>query len=134
MQDDAHLIAADAWVARPARIVETDKKGKRKDKGWACDLIPKPLIVARYFAKEQAAIDQLFTEQENIDDVIFFPLMRPAVSPFNAQIYGIEDRAIEPVQDLAITIEEAKDLIQSDALKPLGNPASASKRLAALGS
>jgi type I restriction enzyme M protein len=52
MQDDAYFIAADGWVARPARIVETDKRGKRKDKGWACDLIPRPLIVARYFAKE----------------------------------------------------------------------------------
>jgi type I restriction enzyme M protein len=57
MQDDAYLIASDGWLAKPARIVETDKKGRRKDKGWACDLIPKPLIVARYFAKEQAAVD-----------------------------------------------------------------------------
>jgi len=37
--------------------VETDTKGKQKDKGWACDLVPKALIVARYFAKEQAALD-----------------------------------------------------------------------------
>ena len=57
MQDDCYLIAADGWVARTARIVETDKKGKTKDKGWTCDLVPKPLIVARYFAKEQAAIE-----------------------------------------------------------------------------
>jgi type I restriction enzyme M protein len=57
MQDDAYLIAADGWVARAARILETDKKGKQKDRGWACDLLPKPLIVARYFAKEQAALD-----------------------------------------------------------------------------
>jgi type I restriction enzyme M protein len=57
MQDDAYLIAADGWVAEPTRIVETDKKGRRKDKGWTCDLIPKPFIVARYFAKEQAALD-----------------------------------------------------------------------------
>ena len=57
MQDDTYLIAADGWVAAPARIVETDKKGKQKDKGWACDLVPKALIVARYFAKEQAAFD-----------------------------------------------------------------------------
>ena len=64
MQDDAYLIAADGWVAVPARIVETDKKGKSKDKGWACDLIPKPLIVARYFAKEQAAIEATQAELE----------------------------------------------------------------------
>ena len=57
MQDDAYLIAADGWVAKPARIVETDKKGKKKDKGWACELIPKPYIVARYFAQQQATLE-----------------------------------------------------------------------------
>jgi len=62
MQDDAYLIAADGWVATPSRIFETDKKGKTKDRGWTCDLIPKPLIVARYFANEQAAIDALQAE------------------------------------------------------------------------
>jgi type I restriction enzyme M protein len=59
MQDDCYLIAADGWKAETTRIIEKDKKGKEKDKGWTCDLIPKALIVARYFAKEQAAIDQL---------------------------------------------------------------------------
>jgi type I restriction enzyme M protein len=59
MQDDAYLIAADGWVARTSRILETDKKGKAKDRGWTCELIPKRLIVARYFAKEQAALDAL---------------------------------------------------------------------------
>ncbi len=57
MQDDCYLIAADGWVATPTRIVEVDKKGKSKDKGWVCDLVPKALVVARYFAKEQAALD-----------------------------------------------------------------------------
>ena len=57
MQDDCYLIAADGWVAKTYRIQETDKKGKTKDKGWACDLVPKNLIVARYFAKEQAALE-----------------------------------------------------------------------------
>jgi type I restriction enzyme M protein len=57
MQDDAYLIAADGWVAEPTRIVERGKNGKDRDKGWACDLIPKPLVVARYFAVEQAAIE-----------------------------------------------------------------------------
>jgi type I restriction enzyme M protein len=59
MQDDCYLIAADGWKAETYRVIEKDKKGKEKDKGWACDLIPKPLIVARYFADEQAAIDAL---------------------------------------------------------------------------
>jgi type I restriction enzyme M protein len=65
MQDDCYLIAADGWVAKPLRIIETDKKGKTKDKGWACDLIPKPYIVARYFAAEQAALDESQAELES---------------------------------------------------------------------
>ncbi|PKD41270.1 type I restriction endonuclease subunit M [Methylomonas sp. Kb3] len=64
MQDDCYLISADGWVAQPTRIVETDKKGKTKDKGWVCDLIPKPYIVARYFAEEQAAIEAKQAELE----------------------------------------------------------------------
>ena len=62
MQDDAYLIAADGWVAKTSRILETDKKGKTKDRGWTCDLIPKPLIVARYFAAQQGAIEALQAE------------------------------------------------------------------------
>lgn len=57
MQDDAYLIAADGWVATTVRVLETNKQGKTKDKGWACELIPKPLVVARYFAEQQAALD-----------------------------------------------------------------------------
>ena len=66
MQDDAYLIAADGWVAKPARIVETDKKGKKKDKGWACELIPKPFLVARYFAQQQAALEAKQAELEAV--------------------------------------------------------------------
>jgi type I restriction enzyme M protein len=66
MQDDCYAIAADGWKAEPTRVVETDKKGKQKDKGWVCDLVPKPLIVARYFAKDQAAIDTLATNLETV--------------------------------------------------------------------
>jgi type I restriction enzyme M protein len=66
MQDDCYLLAADGWVAQTYRILEEDKKGKVKDKGWACDLVPKPLIVARYFAAEQAAIEAKQSELEAI--------------------------------------------------------------------
>jgi type I restriction enzyme M protein len=66
MQDDAYLIATDGWKAETYRVIERDKKGKEKDKGWTCDLVPKALLVARYFAKEQAAIDQLSAELEGV--------------------------------------------------------------------
>lgn len=58
MQDDAYLVSVDGWKAQTYRIVETDKKGRQKDKGWACDLVPKRFVVARYFAAEQKAIDE----------------------------------------------------------------------------
>jgi type I restriction enzyme M protein len=64
MQDDCYAIAQDGWKAETYRIIEKDKKGKEKDKGWTCDLIPKPLIVARYFAKEQAELDDLTAKLE----------------------------------------------------------------------
>jgi len=70
MQDDCYLISADGWQADTYRIIETDKKGKEKDKGWTCDLVPKPYIVARYFAKEQAAIDELTAELETANAVL----------------------------------------------------------------
>jgi type I restriction enzyme M protein len=58
LQDDAYLVAQDGWKAQTYRVIEKDKKGKEKDKGWACDLLPKALIVARYFAAEQTAMEQ----------------------------------------------------------------------------
>lgn len=52
MQDDCYLIAADGWKAETYRVVEVkrNKDGKvirEIDRGWACDLVPKPLMVAR---------------------------------------------------------------------------------------
>ena len=66
MQDDCYQISADGWKAETYRVIEKNKKGKEKDKGWTCDLVPKALIVARYFAKEQAAIDQLAAELDSV--------------------------------------------------------------------
>jgi type I restriction enzyme M protein len=67
MQDDCYLISAEGWSAKTYRIIEKDKKsGKEKDRGWACDLIPKDLLVARFFAKEQAAIEELTAELEGL--------------------------------------------------------------------
>ena len=72
MQDDAYLIAADGWVkgAQPREIVQVKNKdnklvwpephdfmkGKRRFKS---DLVPAPILVARYFAAERDAIDAL---------------------------------------------------------------------------
>jgi lysyl-tRNA synthetase class 2 len=60
----------------------------------------------------------IFTEQENIDDVIFFPLMKPSVSPFNADVYGIEERTTGPVEDLSLTFEQFDSLAREGMLTP----------------
>ena len=73
MQDDVYLIAAHGWdeAAKPRGIVEDkDKKIKEtpdltiKRRKYKMDLIPPGLIVARYFAAEQAAIEALQARQE----------------------------------------------------------------------
>ncbi len=63
MQDDCYLIAADGWQAETYRVVEL-RNGRERDRGWACDLVPKPLIVARYYANEQAEIDDVAVKLE----------------------------------------------------------------------
>ena len=68
MQDDVYLIAADGWMkaAQPRGIiVDKEKKIQEtpdltiKRSKYKMDLVPPALIVARYFATEQAAIDSL---------------------------------------------------------------------------
>jgi type I restriction enzyme M protein len=44
MQDDCYLLSANGWIAEPTQIIEKDKKGKLKNKGWLCDLVPKQLV------------------------------------------------------------------------------------------
>ena len=68
MQDDCYLIAADGWVAaaQPRLIIE-DKASKTRTrpdftvgrKKYAAELVPPALLIARFFAQEQAAIDTL---------------------------------------------------------------------------
>ena len=80
MQDDAYLIAADGWVkgAQPREIVRVkDKnkklfwpelhdylKGKRRFKS---DLVPAPILVARYFVAERDAIEELDNELATLE-------------------------------------------------------------------
>ena len=86
MQDDAYLIAADGWVtgAQPREIVQVkDKnkklvwpeshdylKGKRRFKS---DLVPAPILVARYFVAERDAIEaldnQFATLEQQLDEM-----------------------------------------------------------------
>jgi len=71
LQDDAYLVAADGWKAQTYRILEEVKTGKKKgqqiDRGWACDLAPKALLVQHYFAGEQQAINDRQAELESTE-------------------------------------------------------------------
>ena len=86
MQDDAYLIAADGWAkgAQPREIVQGKNKnnklvwpeshdylkGKRRFKS---DLVPAPILVARYFVAERDALEefdnQLATLEQQLDEM-----------------------------------------------------------------
>ena len=71
MQDDVYLIAADTWVeaSKPRHIIQNKQVKETPDlvikkNKYKTDLIPPALIVARYFAEEQNAIEMLQAKQE----------------------------------------------------------------------
>ena len=59
MQDDMYLIAVDGWKVELAPV--EGKKGIMD-----CDLVPKSLVINRYFASEKKAIEELQIKLENI--------------------------------------------------------------------
>ena len=71
MQDDVYMIVADGWLgANKLRLLKAKTKesadlkiGKLK---YKADLIPPALIIARYFAAEQGAIETLEAEKDAI--------------------------------------------------------------------
>jgi type I restriction enzyme M protein len=145
MQDDCYLIAADGWKAETLRILETDKKGKQKDKGWTCDLVPKALLVARHFAKEQTIIDQLKANLEGLSARIveleeehggedgllgqFELLTKPNVLARSREIRGIKDMNEEAkvlsewlvltrqVSELKTAIKDNEEFLDSDCYR-----------------
>jgi len=79
MQDDLYLLVSEGWreAAKPRLIVE-DKDKKSKDKPdftvgrqkFKAELIPPALVITRYFASEQAAIDAHESEAATIAQAI----------------------------------------------------------------
>jgi len=66
MQDDIYIISSDGWKAETYRIQVENKQKKLVDKGWTCDLIPKELVLNRFFIKEKELIENLEAEKESI--------------------------------------------------------------------
>ena len=86
MQDDAYLIAADGWVkgAQPREIVRVKNKNKKLvwpephdylkgKRRFKSDLVPAPILVARYFVGERDAVEevdnQLATLEQQLDEM-----------------------------------------------------------------
>ena len=61
MQDDCYLIAVDGWKAELSIIKQT-----KSATVWDCDLVPKVLVIDRYFLTEKKAIEKLEADKEVI--------------------------------------------------------------------
>lgn len=66
MQDDCYLVSADGWKAETYRITVENKQKKKVDKGWTCDLVPKELVIDRYFQTEKQALIDLESKKETL--------------------------------------------------------------------
>ena len=69
MQDDVYMIVSDGWreAAKPRLIIEDKEKREKPDftvgkLKYKAELIPTALVIARWFAAEQAAIEKLEAE------------------------------------------------------------------------
>jgi len=60
MQDDVYILVTDGWKA--GNEIETDKKKKE----WEGKLIPKQIIICKYFSKEKKQLDELEVSRDNI--------------------------------------------------------------------
>jgi len=65
MQDDVYDLVVDGWEAGKMVEYETDKKGKPTNI-WEGRLIPKELVIGRYFKAEKEAIEKLETERDEL--------------------------------------------------------------------
>ncbi|MBZ0242094.1 MAG: hypothetical protein K8F24_02655, partial [Bacteroidales bacterium] len=61
MQDDCYYIAMEGWKAELTITKQTKTVTE-----WDCDLVPKALVIDRYFLAEKNAIEQLEAEKEAI--------------------------------------------------------------------
>jgi type I restriction enzyme M protein len=62
MRDDVYMIVEEGWTAtlEPVR----NSKGKIKKGEFTCELIPKELVIGRFFADKKAHIEELKQQQE----------------------------------------------------------------------
>lgn len=61
MQDDCYIIAVDGWKAELS-ITKQSKSATI----WDCDLVPKSLVINRYFLAEKIALEKLESDKEAV--------------------------------------------------------------------
>ena len=102
MQDDFYQIAADGWKAE----LDTVASGRGRRRVADCDLVPKALVEARYFAKDTAKLNALeeklsvaqqemesLEEENNGEDGVFAELEAVKKAPVKALLKEIEKDA-----------------------------------------
>lgn len=129
MQDDCYLIAADGWKASTYRIIEKNNKGKKVYKGWTCDLVPKNLVIERYFQKQQQVINELnaklekvqaqkteMEEEHNVDDGVFSDLDKINKSTVTAKLKELKSET-NTLEEQNILNQYLELLAQESSLK-----------------
>lgn len=110
MQDDFYQIAADGWKAE----LDSTESGRGRRKAADCDLVPRALVEARYFAKDAAKLHALeaklaaaqqemasLEEENSGEDGIFAELETVKKAPVKALLKDIEDD-VERKEDAAV--------------------------------
>ena len=59
MQDDCYMVAVDGWKVELSQV-----KGKKDE--WDCDLVPKKLVIDRYFPEVKESIEKLESDRDDI--------------------------------------------------------------------
>lgn len=107
LSDDFYQIAAEGWKAEPYRVIEMikqgKKKGQKKDVGWACDLLPKQLLVDYAFANHQSSLDKKkvelqiaeaalseMVEEQSSDDGVFADFEKVNAKEVNSRINEVK--------------------------------------------
>ena len=106
MQDDIYIVSYDGWKAETYRVLQENSKKKLVDKGWTCDLIPKELVINRFFEAEKTEIENLNNDLET------------CVSQYQElqEEHGAEDAALYEVSkkiDAFANLDEFTDLALS---------------------
>jgi type I restriction enzyme M protein len=128
MQDDVYLLVQDGWAAgsQLREVVQVKNKDNKlvwpeahdfviNKRRYKSDLIPRALLIARYYAAEQAALD---AKQAELDAV-------------SAQLAELEEE--HSAEDMAFAgFEKINDKEVKSRIKEIGNDADAADELAVL--